>query len=98
MDPNRLAQALSLLGVAGYVYFLWLRPNQEGIALALGLALGGAGLAYGERPFAVPLFLGLLALYLLLQVFFGYPLHALLGGALGLGLPYLAYRLRKPAR
>ena len=51
MGPDRLSQALSLLGIAGYVYFLWFRPNQEGLALALGLALGGAAVAYGERPF-----------------------------------------------
>lgn len=98
MDPNRLAQALSLLGVAGYAYFLWFRPSQEGIALALGLALGGAAFGYGERPFPVPLFLGLFALYVLLQVLFGHPFFALAGGLLGAGLPYLRYRLRKPAR
>ena len=39
MGPDRLSQALSLLGIAGYVYFLWFRPNQEGLALALGLFL-----------------------------------------------------------
>ncbi|WP_117238218.1 hypothetical protein [Thermus sediminis] len=98
MDPNRLSQALSLLGVAAYAYFLWFRPSQEGIALALGLALGGASLAYRERPFPVPLFLGLFALLLLLQTLFGHPLYYLLGGALGAGLPYLVYRLRSPAR
>jgi len=98
MDPNRLSQALSLLGVALYICFLWLRPSQEGIALALGLALGGAALAYGEKPFPVPFFLGLFALLLLLQLFYGHLLPFLLGGLLGVGLPYLAYRLRKPAR
>lgn len=98
MDANRLAQALSLLGVAAYAYFLWLRPDPEGIALALGLALGGASFAYGERPFPVPLFLGLFGLLLLLQALFGHPLPFLLGGALGAAPPYLAYRLRRPAR
>lgn len=98
MDPNRLSQALSLLGVALYVYFLWLRPSQEGIALSLGLALGGAALAYGEKPFPVPFFLGLFALLLVLQLFYGHPLSFLLGGLVGVGVPYLVYRLRKPAR
>ncbi len=98
MDPNRLSQALSLLGVALYAHFLWFRPSQEGIALALGLALGGASLAYGERPFPVPFFLVLFALLLALQLYFGHPLFFLLGGLLGVGLPYLAYRLRKPAK
>ncbi|WP_448567429.1 hypothetical protein [Thermus sp.] len=98
MEPGRLSQVLSLLGVALYAYFLWFRPSQEGIALALGLALGGAALAYGEKPFPVPFFLGLFALLGLLQLFYGHPLFFLLGGLLGAGLPYLAYRLRKPAR
>lgn len=98
MDPNRLAQALALLGVAAYAFYFFLRPNQEGMALAVGLFLGAMTLAYGERPFPVPLFVGLYALLLVLQLFFGYPLAFLLGGLLGVGLPYLGYRLRKPAR
>ena len=55
-------------------------------------------MAYGERPFPVPFFLVLFALLLALQLYFGYPLFFLLGGLLGVGLPYLAYRLRKPAK
>ncbi|GGN01307.1 hypothetical protein GCM10007092_14190 [Thermus composti] len=98
MDANRLAQALSLLGVAGYAYFLWFRPSQEGIALTLGLALGGAAVAYGERPFLVPLFAVLYGGILFLQLFYGHPWAFLLGGLLGAGLPYAFYRLRKPRR
>ncbi|MER3425905.1 MAG: hypothetical protein C4300_08615 [Thermus sp.] len=98
MDPNAVAQRLSLLGVAGYAFFFFLRPNPEGLALALGLALGGAALAYRERPFPVPFFLGLFLLLLAFQLWRGEPLAFLLGGGLGLGLPYLAWRLRKPAR
>jgi hypothetical protein len=98
MEPNCLSQALSLLGIALYAYFLWFRPSQEGIALGLGLALGGAAFGYGEKPFPVPFFLGLFALLGLLQVFYGHPLFFLLGGLVGMGAPYLAYRLRKPAK
>jgi len=98
MDANTLAQRLSLLGVAGYAFFFLLRPSPEGLALSLGLALGSAGLAYRERPFPVPLFLGLFLLILALQLWRGEPLFFLLGGGLGLGLPYLAWRLRRPAR
>jgi len=64
----------------------------------VGLFVGAMTLAYGEKPFPVPFFLGLYALLLLLQLLFGHPLPFLLGGVLGAGLPYLAYRLRKPAR
>ncbi|GAB5601620.1 hypothetical protein FJNA_01440 [Thermus sp. FJN-A] len=98
MDPNRLARALTFLGAAVYVYFLFLRPNQEGMALAVGLLLGASALAYGEKPFVVPLFAGLWGVLFLLQLLFGHPLPFLLGGLLGAGLPYLRYRLRKPAR
>ncbi|MDM7324975.1 MAG: hypothetical protein P3W93_008380 [Thermus sp.] len=98
MNPNRLSQALALLGVAAYAYFLFLRPHQEGMALAVGLFVGTMGVAYGEKPFPVPFFLALYGILLLLQAFFGHPLPFLLGGILGVGLPYLAYRLRKPAR
>lgn len=98
MEPNRLAQALALMGVAAYAFFLFLRPNQAGMALAVGLFVGAMTLAYGEKPFPVPFFLGLYALLLLLQLLFGHPLAFLLGGLLGVGLPYLLYRLRKPAK
>lgn len=101
MDPSALAQRLSLLGVAGYAFFLFLRPSLEGLALGLGLALGGAALAYpseGQRPLRVPFFLGLFLLLFVLQLWRGEPLFFLLGGGLGLGLPYLAWRLRKPKR
>ena len=98
MGPDRLSQALSRLGIAGYVYVLWFRPNQEGLALALGLALGGAAVAYGERPFLVPLFAVLYGGILFLQLFYGHPWAFLLGGLLGAGLPYAFYRLRKPRR
>lgn len=54
MGPDRLSQALSLLGIAGYVYFLWFRPNQEGLALALGLALGGRRWPTGKGPSSFP--------------------------------------------
>ncbi|ADW22570.1 hypothetical protein CSW37_10920 [Thermus scotoductus] len=98
MNPNRLSQSLALLGVAAYAYFLFLRPNQEGMALAVGLFVGTMGVAYGEKPFLVPFFVGLFALLFLLQLLFGHPIPFLTGGALGVGLPYLVYRLRKPAR
>ncbi|TBH20228.1 hypothetical protein [Thermus thermamylovorans] len=98
MSPQRLSQALAFLGVAAYVFFLFLRPSQEGMALAVGLFVGTMGVAYGEKPFPVPFFLGLYALLLLLQLLFGHPFPFLLGGLLGVGLPLLLYRLRKPAR
>ncbi|WP_243027743.1 hypothetical protein [Thermus albus] len=98
MNPSRLSQSLALLGVAAYAYFLFLRPHQEGMALAVGLFVGTMGVAYGEKPFPVPFFLGLYGVLFLLQLLFGHPLPFLLGGALGMGLPYLVYRLRKPAR
>ncbi|GLV47618.1 hypothetical protein TJA_07880 [Thermus sp. LT1-2-5] len=98
MNPNRLSQSLALLGVALYAYFLFLRPNQEGMALAVGLFVGTMGVAYGEKPFWVPFFLGLYGVLFLLQLFFGHPWPFLLGGLVGVGLPYLLYRLRKPAR
>ncbi len=96
--PDLLARRLALVGVAGYLYFLLLRPSQEGLALSLGLALGSVVLVYKEGPFVLPFFAGLFLFILLLHLFQGYPLFYLLGGALGLGLPYLVYRLRKPAR
>ncbi|MCS6868347.1 hypothetical protein [Thermus sp.] len=98
MEPNRLAQALALLGVAAYAFFLFLRPNQEGMALAVGLFVSAMAVAYGEKPFPVPFFAGLYALLFLLQLLFGHPLPFLAGGVLGVGLPYLLYRLRRPAR
>lgn len=98
IPPGVLAQRLALLGAAGYLYFLLFRPSQEALALSLGLTLGSAVLGYGEKPFPLPFFAGLFALVLLLHLLQGYPLFYLLGGALGLGLPYLAYRLRRPPR
>jgi len=54
--------------------------------------------AYGERPFPVPLFAVLYGGILFLQLFYGHPWAFLLGGLLGAGLPYAFYRLRKPRR
>ena len=70
----------------------------QALSLLLGLALGGAAVAYGERPFLVPLFAVLYGGILFLQLFYGHPWAFLLGGLLGAGLPYALYRLRKPRR
>ncbi|GAA6734271.1 hypothetical protein YIM1640_13420 [Thermus oshimai] len=98
MDPGRFSQGLTLLGGAFYLYLLLFRPDQGAMAFAIGLILGSAVLAYGEKPFPVPLFAGIAALIALLQLFFGHPLPYALGLLLGVGLPYLLYRLRRPRR
>ncbi len=98
MGPARLAQALAFLGAGGYLYFLFVRPSLEGLSLSLGLALGSAVLGYREGPFPLPFFGGLYVLILLLHLLQGHPLPYLLGGALGVGLPYLVYLRRRPRR
>lgn len=86
MGPDRLSQALSLLGIAGYVYFLWFRPNQEGLALALGLALGGRRWPTGKALPRSPLRRALRGI-LFLQLFYGHPWAFLLGGFWAPGFP-----------
>jgi hypothetical protein len=79
-------------GVAGFL-----------VAFVLGLTVNPKYVPFPFFLFAaifkyVPFFLGLFALLGLLQVFYGHPLLFLLGGLVGMGAPYLAYRLRKPAK
>ncbi|MGQ9692307.1 MAG: hypothetical protein ACUVQC_02365 [Thermaceae bacterium] len=71
------------MGVAGYAFFLFLRPNPEGMALALG----SASIAYGEKPFPVA--------FLPSSSARGTPFP---WGGLGLGLPYLVYLRLRPKR
>lgn len=98
MEPGRFSQGLTLLGAALYVYLLLFRPDQGVMAFAIGVILGSAVLAYGEKPFVVPLFAGIALVLAAIQFIFGHPLPYLLGLLLGVGLPYLLYRFRRPNR
>ncbi|WP_299432804.1 hypothetical protein [uncultured Meiothermus sp.] len=101
LAPDRLARTLIYAGIAGFIWFFFIQPSSFGSTLSV-TALVGAGLVqYGSgKPFVIPLYIYVLAALVLAQLGglvlgvggqFG---AALLGSLLGLGLPYLAYRLR----
>ncbi len=102
LAPDRLARTLIYAGIAGFIWFVFIQPSPFGSTLSVS-ALVGAGLVqYGPgKPFLIPLYAYVLAALLLLQ---GVGLvlgaggqlgAALLGSTLGLGLPYLSYRLQE---
>jgi len=104
LAPDRLARTLVYAGIAGFIWFFFLQPSPFGSTLAVTTLVGAGMVQYSsDRPFVVPLYIYLLAALLLLQGVGlvlgvgGQPGAALLGSALGLGLPYLAYRLRRSA-
>ncbi|WP_027882368.1 hypothetical protein [Meiothermus rufus] len=102
LAPDRLARTLIYAGIAGFIWFVFIQPSPFGSTLSVS-ALVGAGLVqYGHgKPFLIPLYAYVLAALLLLQgaglvLGAGGQLGAaLLGSTLGLGLPYLSYRLQE---
>ncbi|MCS7058419.1 MAG: hypothetical protein NZ849_11255 [Meiothermus sp.] len=102
LAPDRLARTLIYAGIAGFVWFFFVQPSPFGSTLCVNALVGAGTVQYtSPRPFVVPLYVLLLALLILSQFlleFFspggGHPGAALLGAAMGLGLPYLSYRIR----
>ncbi len=96
MNPaDRLARSLTILGVAGLVYFYFLAHSAFGTALALCLLVGSGSVQYTDgKPYLIPYLVGMLALVGLLQIFRGQLPAVLLGSLLGMGLPYMMFRLR----
>lgn len=104
LAPDRLARTLIYAGIAGFIWFFFLQPSPFGSTLSVTTLVGAGLVQYGsDKPFIIPLYIYVLAALVLLQLV-GLVLGvggqlgaALLGSALGLGLPYLAYRLREKA-
>lgn len=96
MTAQRLAQALAFAGVAGLVYFWLLGPSSFGVVFSVAVMIASGIVQYStEHPFVLPLYGWLAGILLVLQIFRGEFLAALLGTLLGLGLPYLYYRLNR---
>lgn len=99
LAPDRLARTLIYAGIAGFIWFFFIEPNPFGSTLSVTTLVGAGLVQYGSgKPFVIPLYIYVLAALLGLQLV-GWVLGvdtqlgaALLGSALGLGLPYLAYR------
>ncbi len=102
LAPDRLARTLIYAGIAGFVWFFFVQPSAFGATLSVA-ALVGAGLVqYSDgKPYIIPLYVYVLAALILLQLVGlllgagGQLGAAMLGSVLGLGLPYLAYRLQE---
>ncbi|HEU4741376.1 MAG TPA: hypothetical protein VFS50_07255 [Meiothermus sp.] len=96
MSAQRLAQVLAFAGVAGLVYFWLLSPNNFGVVCSVTLMIASGIVQYSsDKPFILPLYAWLAGILLALQIFRGEFLAALLGTLLGLGLPYLYYRIHQ---
>ncbi|ADD27739.1 hypothetical protein [Meiothermus ruber] len=104
LAPDRLARTLIYAGIAGFIWFFFLQPSPFGTTLSVTTLVGAGLVQYGSgKPFVIPLYVYVLAALILVQLaglalgVGGQVGAALLGGALGLGLPYLAYRLQEKA-
>ncbi|ADH63250.1 conserved hypothetical protein [Allomeiothermus silvanus DSM 9946] len=96
MNTHRLTQALAFAGVAGLVYFWLLSPNNSGVVGSVALMIASSIVQYSsDRPFILPLYAWLAGILLVLQILRGEFLAALLGTVLGLGLPYMHYRINQ---
>ncbi|GIW24699.1 hypothetical protein [Meiothermus sp.] len=102
LAPDRLARTLIYAGIVGFVWFFFVQPSHFGSTLCVNALVGAGTVQYtGPTPFVIPLYVFLLALLVLSQFLLellspggGQPGAALLGAAMGLGLPYLSYRVR----
>lgn len=104
LAPDRLARTLIYAGIAGFIWFFFIQPSPFGSTLSVATLLGAGLVQYGSgKPFVIPLYIYVLAALLLVQLaglvlgVGGQLGAALMGSALGLGLPYLAYRLGEKA-
>lgn len=102
LAPDGLARTLIYAGIAGFIWFFFVQPSPFGSTLSVATLLAAGLVQYsGARPFIIPLYIYVLAALVLLQLvglllgMGGQLGAAILGSALGLGLPYLAYRLRE---
>ncbi|MDT7920773.1 MAG: hypothetical protein RQ868_09315 [Meiothermus sp.] len=104
LAPDWLARTLIYAGIAGFIWFFFVQPSPFGATLSVATLVGAGLVQYGSgKPFVIPLYVAVLAALVLAQAVGGLLgvggqlWAALLGSALGLGLPYLAYRLREKA-
>ncbi|RIH81154.1 hypothetical protein Mlute_02882 [Meiothermus luteus] len=101
LAPDHLARTLIYAGIGGFVWFFFFQPSPFGSTLCVNALVGAGVVQYtGSKPFVIPLYVFLLALLVLSQFLLelfspdgGQPGAALLGAAMGLGLPYLSYRI-----
>ncbi|RDI96580.1 hypothetical protein DV704_01850 [Meiothermus sp. QL-1] len=100
LAPDRLARTLIYAGIAGFVWFFFFQPSHFGATLSVTAMVGAGMVQYQPKPLVIPLYAFVLAALVLLQFVAqalgigGEPTAALLGSLLGLGLPYLSYRIR----
>lgn len=96
LAPERVAQAVTLAGILAAALFYLVARSDFGVALAVSALVGSGAVQYGSgKPFVVPLFAIVLALLLAVEGINGKLGAALIGAALGTGLPRLAYVLRR---
>lgn len=99
MDAHRISQTLTLAGITGVVVFGLLAQNAFGTVLSVATTVASGVVQYGrDKPFIVPLFAILAGLLLLVEAWSGQAAAVILGLVLGLGLPFLAYRLASRPR
>ena len=95
MKPDNLSRTLSYAGIIGFALFFILQ-NPFGTTLAVTTLVSSTVLNYSRgKPFVIPFFAVIAALLLIVQLIGGQIGAALLGTALGLGLPFLAYRSQR---
>lgn len=104
LAPEHLARTLIYAGIAGFIWFFFVQPSPFGATLSVTTLVGAGLVQYGSgKPFVIPLYVYVLVALVLVQLVGlvlgvgGQVGAALLGSALGLGLPYLAYRLQEKA-
>jgi hypothetical protein len=102
LAPDRLARTLIYAGIAGFVWFFFAQPSPFGATLSVTTMVGAGLVQYSNsKPLVIPLYVMVLVALVLVQAVAGLLGvggqlgAALLGSTLGLGLPYLAYRLQE---
>jgi len=95
MSPERVSRALTYAGIIGFVIFFF-GNLPFGSTLAVSTLVSSAVMNYSKaKPFVIPLFAVINVLLILTQLLGGQLVAALLGTALGLGLPYGVYALKR---
>ncbi len=93
LDAKRISEALVWAAAIFYLYWFFGNPNPAGSGVAIGMLFGAWSVQYRPAPRVQPFIAGMGLVLFLVHAVYGTPLAYLVGAALGLGLPYVAYRL-----
>ncbi|GEM_PF-141491 len=95
LSAERASEALMTAGGVFYLYWFFGRPNPTGLALAVGTLLGAASLRYRPSPKPLSISIGLAAILFFIHLWRGNPLAFAGGYLVGIGFPWLIYRIYK---